>query len=370
MNDLNNVQQAAVLKLLHALIDQDAARVIVPAYEPRAGFWFGGGNLTEDDAGTLWLVGRYRNFGDSRTGLGAGERGLECALFRSTDRGASFEKVRRWSKTDLTGDYAEVLSIEGTALNRLGDGSWELFVSTERARDYPEEYAGYQKPGTGVWGIERLRGASPDTLDATTLQSVLDSNTPEALHVKDPSILTSGDAAELIFCSHPISWASSNTGLATRASADEQLTVRSWQLVPRGTVWDVAVTRVTGSMHLPRSGVLADAPAGTILFYDGAESLRQLDENPNALKRPRGFSCEELGGAMWAPQGVPGAAQRLSATAPLFLSPHGFRTSRYVSVLETADGLRAIWQQSQPDGSQPLVMNELPSSAVTEILAS
>ena len=50
------------------------------------GFWFGGGNMVQDHDGTLWLVGRYRNHGDSRTGLGAGERGLELALFRSDDR--------------------------------------------------------------------------------------------------------------------------------------------------------------------------------------------------------------------------------------------------------------------------------------------
>lgn len=370
MTKLCNVQQAAVRKLLDALIDQDNARVIVPAYEPRAGFWFGGGNLTEDDSGALWLVGRYRNFGDSRTGLGAGERGLECALFRSTDRGASFQKVRSWSKGDVTGAYAEVLSIEGTALHRLEDGRWELFISTERARPYPEQFIGYQKPGTGVWGIERMLGDTPDTLDAATLKSALTSDKPEALHVKDPSVLVSGQRTELIFCHHPISWASSNTGLATREQANGEFTVSDWQLVPRGAIWDVAVTRVTGSMELPQIGVLADAPQGIVLFYDGAESLRQLDENPHALKRPRGFSCEELGGAMWAPLGQPGEAERLSATEPMFLSPHGFRTSRYVNVLESADELFAVWQQSQPDGSQPLVMHRLPKAKAEELLGA
>lgn len=367
---LTNVQRAAVLRLLHAIVDQDGAQVIVPAYEPREGFWFGGGNLAEDDAGNLWLVGRYRNFGDSRTGLGAGERGLECALFRSTDRGATFEKVRSWSKADVTGDYPEVLSIEGTALNRLEDGRWELLISTERAKPYPEEFAEYQKPGTGVWGIESMVGASPEALDPATLRSVLASDTAEALHVKDPSVLASGERAEMIFCSHPISWASSNTGLAKRERVGDPFTVSSWQLVPRGAIWDVAVTRVTGNMSLPRSGVLADAPQGRILFYDGAESLRQLDENPKAFKRPRGFSCEELGGAMWAPADDPAAAERLSVAAPLFLSPHGFRTSRYVNVLETADGLFAIWQQSQPDGSQALVMNRLSKAEIEGILSA
>jgi hypothetical protein len=34
-------------------------------------------------------------------------------------------------------------------------------------------------------------------------------------------------------------------------------------------------------------------------------------------------------------------------------------TSRYVDVLTTAEGYYVTWQQSQPDRSQPLVMNFL-----------
>ena len=127
-----NIQQRTCLKnLLSELIDQEQARVLVPAYEAQSGFWFGGGNLVREQQGTIWLSGRYRNHGDSRTGLEAGQRGLECAIFRSDDGAQSFTKVHSWSKADLSYPDRKVLSIEGTALHQCSDGTWELFISSE-----------------------------------------------------------------------------------------------------------------------------------------------------------------------------------------------------------------------------------------------
>ena len=80
---LSNIQGQALMRLLHTLIDQEGARIVVPTIRSGEGYWFGGGNLARDEEGTLWLCGRYREAGDSRTGLEAGTRGSECALFRS-----------------------------------------------------------------------------------------------------------------------------------------------------------------------------------------------------------------------------------------------------------------------------------------------
>ncbi|MDP6719481.1 MAG: hypothetical protein QGF59_12560, partial [Pirellulaceae bacterium] len=85
MKQLNSVAERALLKLAETLVDQRRARVIIPPKQAASGFWFGGGNMVEAPDGSLLLVGRYRNHGDSRTGLGLGERGLELAVFRSTD---------------------------------------------------------------------------------------------------------------------------------------------------------------------------------------------------------------------------------------------------------------------------------------------
>lgn len=365
--NLTQQQEQIVIKLLTALVDQKRARVVVPPQNPSEGYWFGGGNLNSDENGDLWLAGRYRNYGDSRIGVGAGVRGLECAIFRSTDGGQNFEKAVSWTKADLSLPDAAVVSIEGTAMHQLPDGTWELFISFEKDIQYPEGFEGYQKPGTGVWSIDSITGPSPDRLDRSTLSTVIATDAPEYLHVKDPVVFDEGDTTTLIFCSHPISWTSSNTGLAFRRGPTSPFDIGIWQMVARGTIWDVAVTRITNRLLIPQQGVLKDIPLLAVLFYDGAECMRQLDENSRALQRPRGYSCEELGGALLAPANDLLAAKRLSRTAPLFISPYGTGSSRYVNTLVTENGIYATWQQSQKDGSQPLVMNYLPKDEVEHL---
>jgi len=363
--------EGRIRALLSALIDQEAAQVIVSPYQAAPGFWFGGGNLVEDEGGTLWLSGRYRDFGDSRVGLEAGARGLECAVFRSEGGALTFEKVASWSKADLSRDGPEVLSIEGTALHCTPHGQWELYVSSEKRVAYPEPLQGFQKPGTGVWSIDRILGTSPSSLDLSTLEPVLENRTcPAYLHVKDPVVFDRPDGrTAMIFCSHPFSWSSSNTGLAVRDATGEGYRVEIWEMVPRGAVWDVAATRITDRMPLPAVGMWAGQRASAVYFYDGAECLRSHGENPLARKRPRGYSCEEIGGAFWGWEGAFPALTRLSQLQPMFVSPWGTGCSRYVSTLATASGILATWQQGQADGSQPLVAHTLPMDEVEQVLS-
>jgi hypothetical protein len=370
MPQLSDIHTTRLLQLLTSLIDQEAARVLVPPYEAADGFWFGGGNLVQDEHGTLWLSGRYRNYGDSRTGLEAGQRGMECAICRSDDGGQRFHKVLSWSKADLSYAESRTLSIEGTALHRLPDGTWELFISSEKERAYPSELATYQKAGTGVWSIDRVTGPAPDALDPSTLTPVLENKThPEYLHVKDPVVFDLPDGATgMIFCSHPFSWTSSNSGLAIRPAGNETFGVSRWEAVSRGAGWDVAATRITARLPIPQVGVFADQPPAAVYFYDGAECLRQLDENPRGYSRPRGYSCEEIGGAFFGWDEQFPAMTRLSVLQPLFVSPHGTGCSRYVDVLVSDAGLFATWQQGQNDGSQPLVGHFLPMADVERIL--
>jgi hypothetical protein len=363
--------EGRVRALLAALIDQEGARVIVPPRQAAPGFWFGGGKLAQDETGTVWLSGRYRVSGDSRLGLGAGARGLECVLLRSGDGGQTFEPVASWSKADLSYEGNEVLSIEGTALHQAADRRWELYVSSEKRVTYPEPLRSFQKPGTGVWSIDRMVGEAPDALDASTLALVLENHaSPGYLHVKDPVVfdLPIGRTA-MVFCSHPFSWCSSNTGLALREGTDASYRVEAWEMVSRGPTWDVAATRITGRMALPQVGILADRPRASAYFYDGAECLRPHEENPLAHHRPRGYSCEEIGGAFWGWDGSFPSLMRLSQLQPMFVSPWGTGCSRYVSTLMTASGILATWQQGQADGSQPLVAHMLPMDEVQRILS-
>ncbi len=370
MQELTTLQKTCLTNLLTALINQENARILVPSYEQKSGFWFGGGNLVQDQDGAIWLSGRYRNYGDSRTGLEAGQRGLECAVFRSDDGGQHFTKVHSWSKADLSYPERRTLSIEGTALHQRDDGSWELFLSTEKEMSYPEPLQSFQKPGTGVWTIDRISGPSLDTLKLSTLSPVLENEErPEYLHVKDPVVFDApnGDTA-LIFCTHPFTWASGNSGLALRPKAQEQFHVHSWEVVSRGPAWDVASTRLTGRLSIPKVGCFADAPACAVYFYDGVECVRSHEENSRAVKRPRGYSCEEISGAFFGWDDAFPQMERLSLSAPLFSSPWGTGSSRYTETLTTDDGIFAIWQQSQQDFSQPLVSHFLALVEVRRIL--
>ena len=371
-------QETALKRLLARLIDQERAQVLVSPYQASAGFWFGGASLASDEAGTIWLSGRYRNYGDSRVGLAEGERGLECAIFRADDgagigdanAGGSFSKVCSWSKADLSTAERKVLSIEGTALHQRADGDWELFISSEKELAYPPGFEAYQKSGTGVWTIDRLSGPSPDRLSLDSLEPVLETiDRPDYLHVKDPVIfdMPNGDTA-MIFCSHPHIWSSSNTGLAVRRAGQRSFRLQSWEIVSRGPAWDVAAARITARLPLPKVGPFADRPDCAIYFYDGAECLRSHEQNRQARSRPRGYSCEELGGAFFGWDDDFPCLSRLSRLEPLFVSPWGTGCSRYVDCLITEAGILAVWQQSQPDQSQPLVGHFLSMEEVAQIL--
>lgn len=360
--------ESRLVEVARLLIDQRAARIIVPPRQQASGYWFGGGNLTMDSDGALLLVGRYRNAGDSRTGLQAGERGLELALFRSTDQGQTFTKTLAFSKADLNLDDREVLSIEGSAIRVAGD-QVELFVSTEKSNvGYPVGFEDYLKPGTGVWTIDRLVARSVGDLSAARPETILQSADPCHLHLKDPAVYETptGDLS-LLFCTHPYCWSSSNTAYAVRRAGAAEFSPPRFDCFPRGPAWDVAICRGTAVVNLPALGVLAGLDV-QLLFYDGGESLRNLDEHAAAVRRPRGYSCEELGGVGYLLNGDWSRFFRLSRVRPLFISPFGSGCSRYVDVLGTPRGYYATWQQSQPDGSQPLVMHSVDRSRLEAVL--
>ncbi len=62
-------------------------------------------------------------------------------------------------------------------------------------------------------------------------------------------------------------------------------------------------------------------------------------------------------------------ARKLSRHQAMFVSPHGTGSSRYLSTLVTQDAIYATWQQAQPDGSQPLVINTLSTHEVEALLS-
>jgi hypothetical protein len=360
----------ALTRFARALVDQHKARVLIPPRQNREGFWFGAGNLVEAPSGALYLVGRYRDEGDSRTGTGSGERGLELAIFVSYDRAKTFSRLLSFGKADLNIGGRSVVSIEGAKLHFCVDGV-ELFLSSEKTGiGYPPGLESFHKPGTGVWTIDCLRARSVQELKGKEPVTIVEGSDPRWLHVKDPVVFDSAAGDTLLyFCTHPFNWSSANSALAVRKRGQSLFSEPDFHFFPRGFTWDVAISRITGLCRLP----LVDAPlpaGGILVFYDGGESLRQYEEHTKAVKRPRGYSCEELGGLGLTTKEDFHSIERLSVELPFFVSPHGTGCSRYVSLLETDEGYYATWQQSQPDRSQPLVMSFLPREDALRALRS
>ena len=73
MDKLPLALERKLIRLGTRLIDQKRGRRLIEPTKDRAGFWFGGGNSVRNPSdGSLYLIGRYRDAGDSRTGLTAG----------------------------------------------------------------------------------------------------------------------------------------------------------------------------------------------------------------------------------------------------------------------------------------------------------
>jgi hypothetical protein len=366
---LEQPQLAALERLGRALIDQQAARILVEPLQRAPGFWFGGGNILRDADGSLLITGRHRVFGDSRTGLDLGERGAQLAIYRAATFDGPFERILTLSKADVAPAGDRVISIEGACLHAGTDGV-ELFVSSEKERAYPEPVRQYQKADTGVWSIDVLRGPTLNALGQAAAEPILLSNELSHLHVEDPKVWTTADGSTaMLFCSHPYTWSSSNTGLAIRPADNDTFSIVNYGVLERGPVWDVAVTRITDRLPVPRLGRFAALPDISLYFYDGAECVRQLPENAQAVRRPRGYSCEEIGGLAWGSDAEFPLIQRLSVDTPLFISPHGTGCSRYVATLVTDDAIYATWQQGQADGSQPLCGHRVSMEEIEAILS-
>jgi len=354
--------RSRLIEIGRLLVNQEAAETLVQPRSAESGFWFGGGDICRSADGDLWLVGRYRNSGDSRTGVEAGPRGAELALLRSQDNGRAFQHEFSFFKGDLTSDGEQVLSIEGASLH-ADDQGVRLLVSTEKERSYPEHIKEYQKPGTGVWSIDVFEARTVGNLKTAGPVPAIKSDQPAWLHVKDPVAFSLSGRQVMLYCTHPFSWTSSNTGYAVRNQEARAWENRDWSIMARGPAWDVAVFRVTARLPLPRVGILENLPELSLYFYDGAECIHD-----HSKATPRGYSCEEIGGlAVGCDEDFP-RLERLSVEHPLFVSPWGTGCSRYVSVFDAGDHYLTIWQQSQVDRSQPLVCSRVPKGRVKAIL--
>jgi hypothetical protein len=294
---------------------------------------------------------------------------LELAIFSSRNPLGPFEKIKSFSKKDLSKDGVDVISIEGTSLY-FRNNCVELYISTEKDLPYPEQVKEFRKPGTGVWSIDCITADSIEGLAPENVEPVISEKRPEFLHVKDPFVYEASNGDTVMgYCTHPFSWSSSNSAAAVRKKDDSEFHKISDTILPRGHVWDVAATRVTDCLKIPNTLLSNDTPEISLIFYDGAECLRPHQQNTKGVKRVRGYSCEEIGGLACSQDDTfSGQVERLSVNQPFFVSPWGTGCSRYISTLVTDSEIIATWQQAQEDGSQPLVANKISFKKLADII--
>ena len=148
-----------------------------------------------------------------------------------------FQKVLSFSKEDLS-HTEEVVSIEGVSLipDSTSDTGFEFIISTEKKSAYPKNLINFQKPGTGVWSIDLLQSENGlDSFKLDEMSTIARSEKGSTLHYKDPVAFTSNDGhTHIVFCHHPFSWSSSNSGLLTRKKNQASFDLISENILERG----------------------------------------------------------------------------------------------------------------------------------------
>lgn len=320
----------------------DGARVLnsAPAFDPDAGavvreppgdgpgYWCGAPGAYHDEAtGQFYLYYRVRV--EKAKG-----RGIEFRIARGTD-GVTFEDVWTCRKTDIGS-----VSIEGGSIFRLPDGEWAVAYGFVDERD-------------DRWKMGMLRGPDPANFDVSTHEIILDPEATEIAGVKDPVIARIGGQYRMVMSYHLVSpeerrdpallevsdtiatgMGTSNTGLATSEDG------RNWSwagevLAATPGRWDEFCARVTGFFP---------GPVGFIAFYDGSHDVSENYEERASLAWSADLSTFHA----------------LETSGPLFVSPHGSGSVRYVEPLLIGDTLYIYYEYTRADGGHQLRVAKLP----------
>jgi hypothetical protein len=288
-----------VIELLDALAAPDST-VVVAAPGSGDGYWAGGPSAVVSD-GEVWLAYRLRR----PVHLG---RGYANVIARSTD-GIAFATV-----ATVTAEQFDCASLERPAIVRRPDGGWRLYVSCS-------------SPDSKHWWVEAIDADAPQDLANGTRTVVLPGSETEAW--KDVVVQAGADGWRMWACRHPLDggddaadrmstwYATSDDGLAWTMVAEA--------LRPVPDTWSARGTRVAD---------VVEVDGRWWALFDGR---RSADENWR----------ERTGLAVGDDPG------RLAAVAGPVPERKG-QALRYASVIGAADGWRAYFEATAPDGSHDL----------------
>lgn len=343
-----------------------AGRIIREPAGTLPGYWVGCPGAYYDAAENVW----YLTYRVRRPRGVAPDRGGEVRIARSTD-------LERWEDVvTIHKDRYQSASIERSCLHRGHDGEWHYFTS-------------YVHPADGRWCTALIKAPSVAQLDPAK-HTVLFSGPPLGLEgVKDPWILEH-DGVYHLFLS--VATPTPRTGAGSHASLDifntgqcksatalaisRDLGRWEWQGVvfaPGATGWDQYCRRINSVVSIEgmqRSTDNADAtnaarparvegsanpetPAPRFLaFYDGSASHLENYEEKCALA-----VSDDL--RTW---------QSLSPGGPVFTSPHGSKSIRYVDLKRTGDDWCLFYEYAREDGAHDMRMIRCDAAAVAGLL--
>lgn len=305
------------------------AGVVIKAPErEEPGYWVGcAGVLYEQDRGRFLLTYRER-----RPRGAEPERGWRCAVAESID-GVHFTDI--WS---VTKDQLETPSMERFSVLPTADGRYRLYLS-------------YVDPVDNRWRIDVVEAATPGGFDLRKTEAVLTADSTGTEGVKDPYVLRVGpvtylfasfaergdfdgsahDTADIYnagVTTHP-------TGLAT--SVDGRTFHWYGSVLEVGEGWDGYQARLNSIVRV----------GGTYVgFYDGSSGAQENYEERCGIAVSHDLKH-------W---------DRLTASGPWVVTPHGTGSVRYLDALLIESTWWLYYEITRPDGAHELRLARIPAS--------
>ncbi len=275
------------------------------------GYWSGAvSTIFDGETKRFYLYYRLRNPRDPGNPK---QRGFECRIAESKD-GVRFADI--WSAVK---DDFGAISIERASLVKTYEGIYRLYISFEDIK-------------LGKWKIDLMEADKPANFDPRDRVEIMRPIDGVMGHIKDPYVMIIGGLYYMFINYHPIRWQSSGTALALSGDGVNF----NWvgEIFPRSRGWDVGISRITSIVRIPPL---------FYIYYDGGETMRE--------------SCEERAGL--AISFDLKSYYRLSDNGPLFVSPHGTGSLRYIDALKVGDEIYCYYEYTREDGSHELRLNRI-----------
>jgi hypothetical protein len=301
-----------------------------------SGYWVGAPGVFYESIERTW----YLTYRIRRPRGVAPDRGGEAKIARSTD-------LKTWEDIlTVTKDQFGSPSIERSTLRKGPDGLWHYFVS-------------YVDPADNRWCVSQMSSRDIRALDPKSRRPLFTAQTLGLEGVKDPWIYEdAGKFYMLLSVATPTPKTSTqshstadifNTGecvSATALAVSNDLNRWEWKglvLKPRAGKWDQYCRRLNSVVPVGRK---------LLGFYDGSAGHHENYEEKCGLAISNDWR-------EW---------ESLTPDGPVFISPHGSKSLRYVDAQPDAGGVCLFFEFARPDGSHDLRLAKCSRESLAQLI--